>query len=148
MMHSVKDVVVVSNGHDLNPVMSRAAALVQSYHHFKVTIVINSNFKPEVDDPNNRAFDILYYPSNRIIEPQLLLFQLFKLIPQETLYMLTKPEQFQLADLPTCNEPCMPIMDNNSCVGLAMNHRQLQLNKQHLPAMLNHLRGSLSPSEG
>ncbi len=139
-MHIKQDIVVVSNGHDLAELMAWAETLLQSYHHFDVTIVINSNFKPDVNIHAARPYQLLFYPSNRIIEPQLLMVQLIKFMCVKTLYLIIEPELFSPSTLPECDAVFKPIMCQGQCVGMAINREQLMMETAAIPEQINQMR--------
>lgn len=131
---------MVSNGRDFDQIASWSSHLMKIKLNYKVTVVINSNVKLDLNDYKNSPFNIIYYPSNRVIEPQIILVQLLKYFQIDILYMITQPEIYTLHRLPECPNIFTPISSENNVFGVAINRKKLLANSHQIPNIINSIR--------
>jgi len=144
-MHNLRHVMVVTQGQQLSDWIAQARQVVQSYHHIHFMIVINSANQAELPDPQHDRLELLAYPSNRLIEPAILMFQLAAKKSLDRLWYLTSPRQMTAEVMSDCDQTYAVLGNPDQPVGLLLNHGQLRTQPAQIPTCLNHMRRAFQP---
>jgi hypothetical protein len=144
-MHNLRHVMVVTQGQQLSDWIAQARQVVQSYHHIHFMIVINSANQAELPDPQHDRLELLAYPSNRIIEPAILMFQLAGKRSLDRLWYFTTPGQINAEVLNDNGDTYAVLGQPEHPVGLMLNRGQLVSQPAQIPTCLNQMRRALQP---
>jgi hypothetical protein len=148
MQHQTQTFILVANQNDWNLKASWAIQICESYQNSQVLLVLISANQTISREPPHPRCQLAYYPSNRLIEPHILLIQHLKTCQSERLNLVVGEPDWAATPLPKPVNAYLSCWQSNERIAIWSVDCQLFLSRlQNNACLVNELRSLMANSQ-